>query len=107
MICPWDPLEYLRFRRSAQWQVLRQACFARDNWECVVCGAGTHLQGHHKVYRLRPELTRLEDLETRCEKHHEAFHERKRRGRQSEKRIFRLQQKRFERGRQDRKQYRT
>lgn len=86
----WDPAWYqLVFLRTPFWRGLRQECFERDGGRCVVpgCGSQVNLQAHHKVYRETPWDTRLEDLETRCEKHHEALHARQAEERQVSKRV--------------------
>lgn len=81
------------FRDSVYWRVKRQAYFKRHEYKCVVCPVRHGLELHHKTYeRLGNE--RDEDLEYRCDAHHEAQHKKWTREALKARRPLKLRRKR-------------
>ena len=82
--------EYLKYKHyiaSKEFKVVRDACFARDNYRCACCGWSEqekdpnlkstmrNLTCHHKTYvHLYHELDHLDDVVTLCNVCHCAIH---------------------------------
>lgn len=82
--------EYLKYKHyiaSKEFKVVRDACFARDNYRCACCGWSPeekdpslkstmrNLTCHHKSYvHLYHELDHLDDVVTLCNVCHCAIH---------------------------------
>lgn len=47
---------------------LREACYRRDNWQCVYCGSTDDLTADHVIPRAKGGVDELWNLVTACRK---------------------------------------
>jgi 5-methylcytosine-specific restriction endonuclease McrA len=67
---------YVRYMRSAQWQMVRAEVMRRACGQCELCGAPA-VSVHHKIYRADLFDTRAYDCEALCAACHRRAHRRK------------------------------
>lgn len=67
------PNNYELYLESTEFDEIRQAVFARDNYKCVVCGDTENIQPHHLTYR-NIYKENLQDLITLCRRCHATYH---------------------------------
>lgn len=65
---------YFKYLESAHWKSLRQQAWKRDDYKCTCCGSPNNLQGHHVKYRNPLERCTVDDIQTLCQKCHDALH---------------------------------
>ena len=65
-----------KYIRSKEFDNVRQAVFARDNYQCVICGRTDNLVCHHKCYKHLGEgnQNEIDDCVTLCQLDHVAHH---------------------------------
>ena len=71
---------YTNYMRSITWRIKRQMAFAYYGKTCVLCGATSRLQVHHRTYK-RLGHERLTDLIVLCGTCHKRHHNTQRRKR--------------------------
>jgi hypothetical protein len=71
-----NPMTLTERLAHPDWRLFANACFDRDNYQCVVCGRtqeNTILHCHHRTYE-RLGFEDFEDLVTLCEECHARYH---------------------------------
>ena len=65
-----------KYITSKEFEHVRQAVFARDNYQCVICGRTDNLVCHHKCYKHLGEgnQNEIDDCVTLCQLDHVAHH---------------------------------
>lgn len=69
-------MPYSQYLNTEHWQVLREAIYCRDGYQCADCGAGNnikYLEAHHCTYTNRGNES-LNELTTLCRDCHEERH---------------------------------
>lgn len=56
------------------WRQLRLETLRRDGMRCVLCGAGSHLDPHHRKFKSRGGLDGFDNLLTLCRTDHDWVH---------------------------------
>lgn len=68
-------MPYEKYLQTPYWAAVRSAAIERSGGVCHACGAGHHLEVHHKTYEHRgDEMRHLNDLAVYCHACHGRLH---------------------------------